>query len=259
SGSSYIGEGHVIGEFRTESWYRFGHGLEYDVDGDDVDENIDEYYAGEWNLNDVFVDETGTPVYSGEGLWTGESPNADWTGSWRNEFTVYKNFRFGFFLDIVNDRYMENRGKGQLYRFGTHGDTAVRGDSGPINDWFRHGEKAIGPGATNGVGEDIEYNQNFFQNIVGYGGDRWSTIENAGYMKLREVTFSYNLRNDYLRRYGISDVDFTLSGRNLWMKTDYTGWDPDTNRSQGSTNIRGIDYFNSPQIKAFNFTMRVNF
>ncbi len=258
-GSSYVGEGRVMGEFRTDSWYRFGHGMMYDLDGDNVDDDIDAVYAGQWKKNDVYVDETGTPVYSGQKLWTGKSPNADWTGSIRNDFTFFKDFSFGFFVDWVNDRYMENRGKGQLFKFGTHGETSVRNTEAPINNWFRHGEKAIGPGATNGVGLPIMQDKTFFRTIVSYSGDKWYFIENGGYIKLREVSFSYNLRNEFLRKYGVSDVNFRLSGRNLWMSTDYTGWDPDTNRSQGGSNARGIDYFNSPQVKAYNLTMRINF
>jgi len=83
-------------------------------------------------------------------------------------------------------------------------------------------------------------------------------MENGGYIKLREVSLGYNLKHDFLQKNGISDVTFRLSGRNLITWTKYSGWDPDTNRSQAS-NSRGIDYFNSPQIRAYNFTVRVNF
>ncbi len=258
-GASYVGEGHALGEFRTQSFIRFGHGIEYDIDGDGTIDDIDEMYAGQWNKHDVYVDADGQPILSDSDLWTGKAPIADWTGSIRNEFTFFKNFRFGAFIDIVNDRYMENRGKGQLYRFGTAEETLVRGTEAPLNDWFRHGEKAVGPGATNGIAKPIMQDQSFFRYTVGYSGDRFGLVENAGYIKLRELSFSYNLRNEFLRDYGISDVEFIASGRNLWMSTDYTGWDPDSNRSQGSSNVRGVDYFNSPQIKAYNFTMRINF
>ncbi|MFQ6009026.1 MAG: hypothetical protein ACE5K8_08765, partial [Candidatus Zixiibacteriota bacterium] len=257
-GSSVAAEGYELGVFRAQSWMRFGHGLMYDVDGDGVKENIDEYYAGQWKKNDVWVGEDGKPVLSPTPLFTPWSPNPRWTGSIRNEFTLFGKLRISSLIDIVWKRWMENRGKGQLYKYGTSKDTEVRYTKGPVNHWFHHGEKAVGPGATNGIGKDFEYDQTWFQTLGGYSGDRWQFIEDAGYIKLREISISYPLRFNFIRRFGIQDITLRLSGRNLITWTDYTGWGPDTNRSQ-STNSRGIDYFNSPETRVYTFTMYVNY
>jgi len=257
-GNAYAAPGHPLGEYRMATWVRFGHGMTYDIDGDGVRENIDEVYAGQWTKNDVYVDADGMPKKYDAAVWSGMSWNADWTGSIRNTFTFFQDWTLGVFVDIVNDRYMNNYGKGQLYSYGTHGDTELRYTEAPINIWLKHGEKAVGPGATNGVGVPVYMDKNFFRNVVGYGGDRWSLVEDAGYIKLREISLSYNLRHDYLRQYGISAINFMFSGRNLKTWTTYSGWDPDTNRSQ-TGNSRGIDYFNSPQIRGLNFSMRVSF
>jgi len=257
-GNAYAYSGHPLGEYRMFTWLRFGHGMTWDLDKDGVRENIDEAFAGQWSKNDVYVGADGMPIKSDEMVWSGFSWNADWTGSIRNTFTLLRNLRIGVFIDIVNDRYMNNYGKGQLYSYGTHADTEMRYNSAPINIWLKHGEKAVGPGATDGVGKEVYMDKDFFRNCVGYGGDRWSLVENAGYIKLREISLSYDFKHDLLINNGISGINFMISGRNLKTWTDYTGWDPDTNRSQ-TGNSRGIDYFNSPQIRAINFTMRVKF
>ncbi len=83
-------------------------------------------------------------------------------------------------------------------------------------------------------------------------------IEDAGYIKLREIAVSYRLKGNFIKNLGLSDVTLRLSGRNIYTKTDYTGYDPDTNRSQ-STNSRGVDYFNSPQTRVWALTLRVNY
>src|SRR5207302_4723569 len=54
-------------------------------------------------------------------------------------------------------------------------------------------------------------------------------VEDAGFLKLRELSLSYRLPQkltaDYLTF--AKDVRLELSGRNLWTKTKYTGYDPE--------------------------------
>lgn len=265
-GNVYAIPGYELGQIRAQSWMRFGYGIEYDVDGDGTKENIDEYYAGQWDKCDVWVGEDGKPVLAPTPLISPYSINPRWTGSIRNEITVFRSITLSALIDIVNKRWMDNYGAGQLYRYGVHGvtkhrwhpDTQDPEGVGPINKFLIHGEKAVGPGATNGVGNDFYYDESWFTGIGGYGGDRWQYIENAGYIMLREVSITYRLPSAFVRRFSLQDVSIRISGRNLQTWTDYTGWSPDTNRSQ-ATNSRGVDYFNSPQTRVYNVTLRVNY
>jgi hypothetical protein len=82
-------------------------------------------------------------------------------------------------------------------------------------------------------------------------------VEDAGFVKLRDVSIAYTLRNqDWLNRIGFSTLDVQLVGRNLKTWTDYTGMDPEANLT-GQSLGRGLDYFNNPQTRswAVNFTI----
>ncbi|MEE9464304.1 MAG: hypothetical protein V3W14_01855, partial [Candidatus Neomarinimicrobiota bacterium] len=149
----------------------------------------------------------------------------------------------------------DNYGAGQLYRYGVHEITEMREEEHTLDEMFRHGEKAVGPGE----GVAFPMDEKWFRSpgLGGYGGDRWIFIEDAGYIKLREVAVTYNLGGDFIRNLGLSNISVRLSGRNIKTWTDYTGYDPDTNRSQ-ATNSRGVDYFNSPQTRMWSMTLRVN-
>lgn len=255
-GHAYAMEGQELGIIRQQSWLRFGYDLMHDVDDDDEKENIDEYYAGQWKKNDVWVGEDGMPVMTDEDLLTPFASNPRWTGSIRNEVTLFGNLSISAFFDIVNERWMDNYGKGQLYRYGVHKDTDIRDEEHTVDMWLKHGEKAVGPG----VGVKFKTDESWFRSpgLIGYGGNRWHFIEDAGYVKLREIAVSYRLRGDFITNLGLSDVSLRLSGRNIKTWTPYTGFDPDTNRSQ-STNSRGVDYFNSPQTRVWSLTLRVNY
>jgi hypothetical protein len=90
-----------------------------------------------------------------------------------------------------------------------------------------------------------------------FTGTAAQSLEDSGYVKLRDVSVAYTLRNqEWLNRIGFSTLDIQLVGRNLATWTDYTGIDPETNLD-GQTLGRGIDYFNNPQTRswAVNFTI----
>jgi TonB-linked SusC/RagA family outer membrane protein len=53
-------------------------------------------------------------------------------------------------------------------------------------------------------------------------------IQDASFVKLREVSASYRLPERWLARAGASRTTFVLAGRNLATWTDYTGLDPET-------------------------------
>ncbi len=262
---------HPLGEYRIISWVRFGHDEVVDEDGDGIAEtNIDEKYAGQWNLNDVYIPEDGYPIVANERYFSGLSPNPDWTGSIRTEFTLFNNLTISGLIDIVDDYWVMNHGKGALYSYGTHGDTENRWHPdyealgidwghGPISRFFKHDEKGIGPGVENGAANDVKYTESWYRGAgSGFTGDGFQFIEDASYVKLREISIAYTIRHPWISRFGLSDIRIRLSGRNLYTWTPYTGFDPETNRRQ-ATGQRGGDYFNQPQTRAYNVTFYFNF
>ncbi|RMD91853.1 MAG: SusC/RagA family TonB-linked outer membrane protein [Calditrichaeota bacterium] len=278
---AYAGEGHELGEMRLQTWVRFGYGMQYDIDGDGVKEDIDNLpqYKGKWKKGDVFIFEDGFPRMYGELIWSGLSSNPKWTGSIRNEFTLFKNITVSAFIDIVQGHYIMNHGAGALFSYGTHAGTADRYVEG--DPWFEQnykekpvpltgkfgtgpdGRKDIkgwGPGADeNGNPKPVKLTESWYRTAgAGFQGDGFQFTEDASYVKLREISVSYRLKKPFLRKLGLSEVIFRLSGRNLVTWTGYTGFDPDTNRRQ-ATNARDSDYFNQPQTRSYYFEVRVNY
>jgi hypothetical protein len=48
----------------------------------------------------------------------------------------------------------------------------------------------------------------------------------------------------------MDQLDVRVTGRNLGLWTDYTGFDPETNLGGAEVGNRGIDWFNSPLSRA---------
>jgi hypothetical protein len=112
-----------------------------------------------------------------------------------------------------------------------------------------HTFEGEGPGAD----QEVVLNWNTWTvNGIGGGftGPASQFIEDASYIKLREISVSYNLRPEWVTPLGFSAAEITLAGRNLKTWTDYSGIDPENNL-WGNSSGRGIDYFNNPQTRSW--------
>ncbi|MEM8484379.1 MAG: TonB-dependent receptor [Bacteroidota bacterium] len=75
-------------------------------------------------------------------------------------------------------------------------------------------------------------------------------IEDADFIKLREISVRYDFTN-LIRRVNanrfIRSASFTLSARNLWMSTKYSGLDPEVNFTGALSSTRSSDFLTLPQ------------
>ena len=107
------------------------------------------------------------------------------------------------------------------------------GTAVPIGEgWFSGGPLGNGQGAT--------------------GGPITTRIEDGTFTRLREVSISYSFRDPWVGKIaGMRQMDVKLSGRNLKLWTDYSGYDPEVNLGGAQNANRGIDWFNAPLARAW--------
>jgi hypothetical protein len=87
-----------------------------------------------------------------------------------------------------------------------------------------------------------------------YAIEEWR-IDDGSFVKLREVSLSYNIG----RVKGIRDITLLLSGRNLVSWDQYDGYDPEVNAAGQSTLLRGIDFGSVPIPRTFSLSLKANF
>ena len=96
----------------------------------------------------------------------------------------------------------------------------------------------------------MPFGENWYRVGLGnnFNGPTGQGVEDAGYVKLREISVAYTLDAPWLNNLsGFHAVEIRVTGRNLHTWTRYKGVDPETNL-EGALGIgRGQDYFNSPQ------------
>nr|WKN34624.1 TonB-dependent receptor [Tunicatimonas sp. TK19036] len=84
-------------------------------------------------------------------------------------------------------------------------------------------------------------------------------VEDASYLRLKNVTLSYNLPSSILERIRLSNLRIYVSGTNLWTLTNYSGYDPEGNAYGQTTNIVGVDFGSYPQAKTYTVGLNIGF
>jgi hypothetical protein len=84
--------------------------------------------------------------------------------------------------------------------------------------------------------------------------DRW--IEDASYLKLRDVTLSYSFKKSFLNLFQSGTV--YLTGQNLFTLTDYLGVSPEFSYSYSDA-LQGVDYAKVAQPKTIKMGVNLKF
>lgn len=198
----------------------------------------------------------GYPIVSLEEGYLGNI-QPDWTMGISSSLKVY-GFDFSFLVDIKKGGMMWNGTKGIMYALGTHIDTEDRGATTVFEGVLGHLDP-LGNVVSSGAANDIvaALDQTWYNGIGGgFEGPTEAFVEEANWVRLREVNLTYAINPKWLDKSFLKGIDLFVSGRNLLLWTPYTGIDPETNL-YGSDNAQGIDYFNMPNTRTYTFGLKV--
>ena len=85
-----------------------------------------------------------------------------------------------------------------------------------------------------------------------------SNVYSTSFVRLREVALNYTLPSSLIGDTFIKSASIVLTGRNLFLITDYPNFDPETNVG-GSGNFQGLEYVTLPQTRSFGLGLKVQF
>jgi TonB-linked SusC/RagA family outer membrane protein len=89
-----------------------------------------------------------------------------------------------------------------------------------------------------------------------YLNEEWR-VEDGSFTKLRELYLGYDLPTSFVK--GLSNLNFSIIGRNLFSFDSYDGYDPETNAGGVSDRLRGVDFGNVPIPRTLQFALRASF
>ncbi|MEO2101579.1 MULTISPECIES: SusC/RagA family TonB-linked outer membrane protein [unclassified Leeuwenhoekiella] len=86
-------------------------------------------------------------------------------------------------------------------------------------------------------------------------------LENGAFLRLNNATFAYSLNPQVIGMdKWLDNVRLSVTGQNLFIITDYTGFDPELNTGSSSdSKSYGIDYYTYPKARTVVFGLNVSF
>ncbi len=87
-------------------------------------------------------------------------------------------------------------------------------------------------------------------------------LEKGDFLRLNNATLGYNLNPELIGLQSlVNKIRLSVTGQNLFVITDYTGFDPEINSNLSVDGIQtfGIDYFNYPKARTVVFSLNVSF
>ncbi len=155
-------------------------------------------------------------------------------------YIAFKGLRFSFLLqavDKVSSEFNPN-------------DNTVQWFPHQLDRWTPDNRDARYPAVrTPTSGRNIFYSS-------GNGGLNAFNLQDASFIKLRNVELSYQLPAVFTSRLGVSSANIGVTGQSLYTWTRFLGLDPENNddRDVGYYVIRGVTY---PNVRTFQFNLRL--
>ncbi len=192
------------------------------------------------------------------------NPNPAWRAGLGTTI-AFKGLSLYVLFDKVYGNDFWNGTRGALNSFGVTQETGnlsvattalktIDGGVIPAGTRFRGNIQDFGAGP-------VALTQSWYQTLgTSFGSGNVNLFkEDGGSTRLREVTLAYSIRGQGFRNATkLSSIDFSLTGRNLLLWTNYRGIDPEGNIT-GASLARGSDWFISPATRSVLFTIKITY
>lgn len=188
--------------------------------------------------------------------------NPDWTGGIKNSFS-YKNMSLSFLIDVQKGGDVFSLDTYYGYATGLYDNytTGLNDLGNPIRNTIANGGGVILPGVkADGTPNDVRVEASTGNNNPwGYKStNNEEHIYDASFVKLRNVTFSYDIPQKFLKNTFINKFTLSAVGRNLWIihkNVPYT--DPEAGLSAG--NVQGYQSGAHPTYREIGLNLKVQF
>lgn len=227
----------------------------YDSNGNGKTDNSERYSANR------VISSSGLPLRTSTSNEDIGDINPDWKAGIYNNFT-YKNLSLSFLIDIQKGGDIFSLDTYYGYGTGLYDFTAGNNELGnPLRDpvtngpdsggWLFEGVQA--DGTPNTIRRDMTYPGSF-----GWGQPSAAHVYDAGYVKLREVSLTYNLDKKILKNTPFTSASISCIGRNLWIIHKNIPYaDPEAGLSSG--NIQGYQSGSYPAVKELGASVKLKF
>jgi TonB-linked SusC/RagA family outer membrane protein len=184
----------------------------------------------------------------------------DWSMNIYNTLS-FKGLSLYALVDIKQGGYVNNGTRFNLNYYGQTLETLDRNTTTVFEGVYGHLDSngnIVSSGAKNTT--EVVKDQAWYrgENSFTSGGAATQAVEEASWVKLREITLSYAFSKKFLSLIKLRSLELYATGSNLIVASPYKGGDPETS-VYGATNGQGFDYFASPGAKSCIFGIKLEY
>ncbi|MEN8121589.1 MAG: SusC/RagA family TonB-linked outer membrane protein [Bacteroidota bacterium] len=229
-------------------------------------------YAGDmygytWNMH-TNDDGTESPIMRTSGSYGG-TPDLNWDSTyyignvnpdWAMGITQtlnYKGLTLSFLIDIKQGMVMSNEHVRNLIRQGKHISTEnrpSRSEGGVILDGVMDdGNGNMVPNTT-----PIQRYRSLYRYRTPFNA--FDFVDDASWIRLRSLSLSYALPKSVFDNVTfIKGLTASFTGTNLFLKTEYRGFDPEMSKSGAGSNAQGYSGYSTPNTTSYGFALNFTF
>jgi TonB-linked SusC/RagA family outer membrane protein len=182
-----------------------------------------------------------------------------WIGGITNNFS-YKNFTLTMLWETQQGLYRYNQLGNFEAAFGIAKYTENRNDIMVFQGVHADGTPNTKPvWLGQGTGPDgVNYGSAGFYRAV-YRGVTENFVEDASWIRMRNLSLAYNVPQTLFKKGIIKSATVTLTGNNLVLITDYTGFDPESSSTSAGNNVDAFSGFTYPALRSYIVSLNLNF
>jgi hypothetical protein len=206
------------------------------------------------------VDSHGQPVLSSEVQNTGKDMNHKWTGGITTSLSAY-GFTLSASLDVRYGGHMFSRTK-NLMQFTGNGIVTSYNDRRPFiipNSVVANADGSYSENTTPIYQTDGSYQEYF--DTYGYGNGGNAYMLDRTFVKLRNVSLTWDLPKKWLRPLQLRGVALTAFANNLFMWTASDNYYVDPESSTTGTDLAGMfgELYTNPSCRVFGCNLSIKF
>lgn len=177
-------------------------------------------------------------------------------GGLRNQFN-YKGLELSVLIDFRSGLEQYNQFANFLSAFGKQKDSERRNETtvfpGLLADGSQNSKQVwLGQG----TGPDgVDYGAGYWRNH--YRNTSENFVNDASYLKLRNITLAYNLQPELLERGPFRSVRVSLAANNIILSTPWDGFDPESFSAGAGGNAVGFTGLGFPGVQSYFFTLNL--
>jgi len=176
-------------------------------------------------------------------------PNPNYTMGLNNNLH-YKNFSLGFLFDYTDGGQFVSFSAGFAKSRGTLYETGIDRESPRIIPGV-----IVDPTTGKETPNNIQISAQTYWQAEGLQSEL--NVYDATVLRLRELTFGYDLPKNLTGKMHISGIYFGVFARNVWFYAPNSPIDPEVN-TQGAGNIRGLELQNFPNARSMGVNLKLS-